>query len=71
MKHKILDRDSVLKVLDGCKETIESTYVEDEEFLSKIYGQIGCNTIDIIKTGLEKLTYLEVDLPTEGTNFGK
>lgn len=75
MKHNILDRDSVLRVLDQFKEDIENSKIENKENVNEIliefYTKSAVSTIETIKECLSLLTYMSVDLNSEDTNFGK
>ena len=66
MRYKVLNRDTVLLLLDEFKKSIQNQKIEESdaisELLRKLYNESGVSTIDALKEGLSNLSYVELDL---------
>ncbi len=66
MRYKVLNRESVLLVLEEFKKSIQNQKVEESDttskLLRKLYNESGISAIDALKEGLSSLSYIELDL---------
>lgn len=66
MRYKVLNRETVLLLLDEFKKSIQNQKIEEtdstSELLRKLYNESGISTIDALKEGLLNLSYVELDL---------
>lgn len=66
MRYKVLNRETVLLLLDEFKKSIQNQKIEEtdstSELLRKLYNESGVSTIDALKEGLLNLSYVELDL---------
>lgn len=66
MRYKVLNRETVLLLLEEFKKSIQNQKIEEtdstSELLRKLYNESGISTIDALKEGLLNLSYVELDL---------
>ena len=66
MRYKVLNRETVLLLLEEFKKSIQNQKIEEtdstSELLRKLYNESGVSTIDALKEGLLNLSYVELDL---------